>query len=156
MQYQISLRVVGPTLFHHLPDSTIVLSSVLAIQPTCLCVRGTSWIRITQEALNTCKYRRNIIYWAPVILKDIKAYLSIIIDVGVEHFGNKLDGGGLVRVRFREFQYQLKGSTFPWSVVRSKNNCLPVKDIIVKRCTRHAAWGVMLEPFEIAKKPSAC
>jgi len=150
------LRVFGPASFHHVLDATVVLPPVLAVQPTSLGVRGTGRIGIAQQALDARQDRRNIVDRTPVVLQDVETDLSVAVNVGVEHFGDELHGGGPVRIRFGELQDQAEGPALPGRVIRSKNTRLPREDIVVEGCTRHAARGVMLEPFEIAKKSSAC
>ena len=66
--YSLSLTLINPTLLDNLPHSTIILPPILIIQSTRLRIGRTGRIGITQQALNTSKYRRYVVDWTPLIL----------------------------------------------------------------------------------------
>ena len=62
------------------------------------------------QRLDTGEDRRDVVGWAPAVLKDVQADTTISIDVGVEHLGEELHNRGLVGIFLTELHGQLEGS----------------------------------------------
>ncbi len=60
--------------------------------------------------------------------QNVKADAPIRVDIRVEHFGQELDLGCLVRVLLSKLDCQIKTATFPDGVIRSKNYSFPVEE----------------------------
>jgi hypothetical protein len=65
----------------------------------------------------------------------------------MKHFCKKPHLGGLVGVVFSEFQDQFEGSTFPGSIVGTKDNSLPQHNVRVHWSACHSGRRVILEPI---------
>jgi hypothetical protein len=72
--------------------------------------------------------------------------LTIIVNIGVEHFGQKTDLGCLVGVVFGKFEYKFEGTTFPGGVIWSEDDGLPEHDVCVHGCSGDSAGRIILEP----------
>ena len=68
------------------------------------------WIGITKQGLDAGQYGRHIVCGTPAVLEDVKTDATISVDVGVEHLGEELDHGWLVRILFTKLQSQLECS----------------------------------------------
>ena len=64
----------------------------------------------TYQRLDAGENGRNIISWAPAVLKDVQADPAVSIDVGMEHLGEELDNRRLVGVFLTELHGQLESS----------------------------------------------
>lgn len=67
-------------------------------------------ISCSYQRLNACEDGGHVVCWTPAVLKNIKADPTVSVDVGVEHLGEELDNGGLVRVLLTELQSQFERS----------------------------------------------
>ena len=61
------------------------------------------------------------------MLQDVETDAAVGVNIGVEHFGYKFDFGSFVRVLLCEFYRQVKATTLPNGVLRSKDDGLPVE-----------------------------
>ena len=62
------------------------------------------------QRLDTGENRRDVVSWAPAVLKDVQADTTISIDVGVEHLGEKLHNRGLVGVLLTKLHGELESA----------------------------------------------
>lgn len=139
------LRLIDPTLFDNFPHASIVFATIFIVKSGGFGIGRRSRIGIAQERLDGRQYGRNIINRGPLILQNIQADLSVIVNVRMEHLGQESDLRCLVRIIFREFEHEFEGSTLPRSIVRSKNDGLPQHNVRVHRSTRHTRRRVILQ-----------
>ena len=91
-------------MFDDFPDPPIVLSPILAKEPARLGVRRAAWVGIAEKGLYGGQDCGDVVDWRPLVLEDIETDLSIVVNVGVEHFGQETNRGGLVWVVLGEFK----------------------------------------------------
>ena len=103
MEIIITLALVNPALLNDLSNPPIVLSSILAVKPAGLRVGGAARVGVAEEALHAGEDGGYVVYRGPLVLKDVQADLTVIVDVGVEHFCQEPHRGGLVGVVLGEF-----------------------------------------------------
>merc|ERR1719458_2174653 len=87
--------------------------------------------------------------WGPPILKDVKAYSAIGVDIGVKHFRDKSYSGRFVWVLLGELDCQLKRPILKRGVMWSKDNCIPEHDVVVTGGSTYTCRGILLETLEI-------
>jgi len=69
--------------------------------------------------------------------------------VGMKHSRHKFHHWGFIRIFFREFHRQSKHPSIPHRPFRTKNNCLPLHNIIsLGRCI-HTFWRILLQSYSI-------
>lgn len=73
-----------------------------------------SRVGVIQQTLHTCQDCRHIVRRTPSILQDIQTKLAVGIDIGVEHFGDKANSRGLVRISIGECESKSKRAVFKW------------------------------------------
>ena len=87
----------------------------------------------------------NVVDGTPLVLEDVQTDLPVVVDVGVEHFGQEADVGGLVGVVLGEFQDQLERAALPRGVVGAEDDGLPHHNVVVHRCAGNARGGIILQ-----------
>lgn len=90
----------------------------------------------------------NVVDGTPLVLEDVQTDLPVVVDVGVEHFGQEADVGGLVGVVLGEFQDQLERAALPRGVVGAEDDGLPHHNVVVHRCAGNARGGIILQAGE--------
>lgn len=68
----------------------------------------------------------------------------------MEHFGEELDSGWLVGVRFVKGEYEFKGSIFEWGVGRSEDDGVPDHEVVCAWCTGNTTGWVSGETLEVS------
>jgi len=90
-----------------------------------------------------------------LILQNVQADLSVVVDVGMEHFGEESDLRGFVGVVFGEFEDEFEGAAFPGGVVGSEDDGLPEHNVGVHGGSGDSAGGIVLEPSEISQQATS-
>ena len=136
-------RLIYPSLFHNFSHFLVIFTPVSIVQLSSCRVRWRGGVGVAQEWLDWRQDSCNVVNRRPLVLKNIEAYLSIVIDIGVEHDCDELDGGGLVGVVFVKLEEKLKYTSLPRRVVRSKYYSLPRlyrRRVWLNHCS---IWGKM-------------
>lgn len=75
-----------------------------------------------------------------MVLKDyviksntVETNASVVVDIGMEHFGHKFDIGRFGRVLLSELQFELKQSTVPGGSLRPLDKCSPFVEVAFLR-----------------------
>ena len=146
---------VNLTLFDSLSHTRTVLLVILSEQLRCFCVSWTIRVWIIKKGLNRHQYTNHVVDWTPFVLQNVHANVPVIVNVRVEHFGEKLYLGGLAWVVFSEVKFQRKNSTFPDAVVGSKNHSFPFEQRIACWSRLEGVSSVVLLHFlQILHEPA--
>eukprot|EP00563_Minutocellus_polymorphus_P021434 CAMPEP_0197721714 /NCGR_PEP_ID=MMETSP1434-20131217/4679_1 /TAXON_ID=265543 /ORGANISM="Minutocellus polymorphus, Strain CCMP3303" /LENGTH=142 /DNA_ID=CAMNT_0043306771 /DNA_START=306 /DNA_END=731 /DNA_ORIENTATION=- len=94
----IAIPIHRPSSAPQSPYPPVVLPPVLVVEAAGLGVGGTGGVGIAQQALDAGQNGRDVVDRAPLVLEDVEADLAVVVDVGVEHFGEEADVRGLVGV----------------------------------------------------------
>jgi hypothetical protein len=73
-------------------------------------------IRIVQQTLYTRQDRRHVVGRTPPVLQNVKAELTVGVDVRVEHLAEEFDNWRFVRVRLVKGQDEAEGAVFEGGV----------------------------------------
>ena len=139
------MLLIDPALLDNLPHPPVVLPPILVVKPAGLGVGRTGGVGIAQQTLDAGEDGGNVVDGTPLILEDVEADLPVVVDVGVEHFGEESDVRGLVGVVLGELQDQLERSALPRGVVGTEDDGLPHHNVVVHRCAGDSRGGIILE-----------
>ena len=120
----------SPALFHHLSHPFYVLLPIVHIHFCCLRICRRFRIRITQQTLYRCQNRRNIINRAPLILQNIEADISVVVNIWVVNLGLEGHFGRLVGIGLWKDHWELKCAALPICVFWAINDGLPFHKIV--------------------------
>ena len=137
--------LVDPALLDNLPHPPVVLPPIFVVKPAGLGVGRTGGVGIAQQTLDAGEDGGNVVDGTPLVLEDVQADLPVVVDVGVEHFGEEPDVRGLVGVVLGELQDQLERSALPRGVVGAEDDGLPHHNVVVHRCAGNSRGGIILE-----------
>jgi hypothetical protein len=79
----------------------------------------------------------------------INAYFSVIIYVGMEYFGRKLQDGRFIRIVIKKLDLKSKSSSLPDSIKRSIYYSLPLIEIILIRDCIYSLFVAFLYLLQI-------
>ena len=91
------------TLFDALAHAIAILLVVSCVHFCCSVVSWRVRIGISKQGLDRSQNAADVVNWTPHVLKNIKANLTVSVNIGVENFRDKLDLRSFVRVLFCEF-----------------------------------------------------
>lgn len=132
-------------MFYDLPDASIIFAAVLVVQPARLRIGRRGGIGIAQQGLDAGQYGGYVVNRRPLVLQNIQADLSVIVDVGMEHFCEKPNLRCLIGIVLRKLEHQFEGSPLPRRVVGPKDDGLPQHDVSVHRGARYSRRRVILQ-----------
>lgn len=125
MKRSSSKLLILPWYFHNLFNSPLILFFVLLKEFSCSHISRRTCIWITKKRTNWSQHCNYIIHWTPFIIKNIKAYISIVIYVWMKHFGFEHNFWWFIWVVFRELDFQNKYSSLPNTINRAMDDCIP-------------------------------
>jgi len=108
------------------------------------------------QNLNWCENCSNVVDGAPLVLQDIQANASISINVWMKHPWNKPNNRGFVRIILGEVKSQLESTSIPWSVLRSKDESIPMHDIVILWSSTYSHRRIFLQSLEIPHQSLFC
>lgn len=115
-------------------DSSFVFTLIVVVNACGLTVSRRIRVRICQQRTDRCQYCPNIKDRAPLILEDIQTNSTVIINIRVEYFWNKLNLWRPCWILIIELKCEFKETTFPNGAFGSFNIGCPIIDVIL-------AWG---------------
>ncbi len=120
-----------------------------------ICWAGRIWIR--KQRLNWCQYCTNIMARWPSILDDVHAQSSIMIYIRMEDIWGESHSRRLLGIIFPKNQSQAKNTTFPWSLIRTKDGSAPHKEVLFgMRTCATTLRRLVPDSLQVGHQPKLC
>lgn len=110
-------------------QQSLVLLRILIPELCGLAVQRRFVVWLAEETLEGQEDRLYVVDSRPLVLEDIKADTAGHINVRVEHWGGKEDGGWLERVVSGEGEGEFEGLAGEVSVIRADDGGSPLEEI---------------------------
>lgn len=96
-------------------------------------VKRIFWVRVAQQKTNLREDLTKSQGWTPIVVQHIKADETFGTDVGVVYLSGEDTLRASERVIFRELDFKEEHPSFINGVLRAKDSCSEVEDVIVIR-----------------------
>ena len=117
--------------------------------------RGTC-VWITQQRPNRCQNSSYVVHWTPLVIKNIKTNISIIVYVGVKHSAFKDDLWRFVGIVFRKCYFEDESSPLPNCIYRPMYDCIPGVNVIGIGSSTDSGINLFLYFLQVLEKSSFC